>query len=90
MNGIRALLPLVFILFVSLPAANTDWIKYMERSEPSAGDQLMGTTEGEIKLDNSGKYRDGLIDNFDYFINPGYPSGHIRYSGKRGVDNYAL
>lgn len=94
MKWIRALLPLVFILFVSLTTANTDantdWIKYMERSESSAGDLLTDTTEGEIKLNDSGKYRDGVIDNFDHFINPGYPSGNMRHSGKTGSDKYAL
>ncbi|AKB65954.1 hypothetical protein MSMAS_2758 [Methanosarcina mazei S-6] len=62
----------------------------MDRSESSAGNLLTDTTEGEIKLNDSGKYRDGLIDNFDYFINPGYPSGHMRHSGNTGSDKYAL
>lgn len=51
MKWIRALLPLVFILFVSLTTANTDantdWIKYMDRSESSAGNLLTDTTEGD-------------------------------------------
>jgi len=78
LKGKRALLPLVFILFLSLPAANTDWVLYPEKTEPSAGDLLVDTTEGEINLGNDGEYRDGLIDNYDYFINPGYPSSEIR------------
>lgn len=84
MRGKRALLRLVFILFFSHPTANIDWIRYMETSEISAGDLLTDTTEGEIKLSDDGKYRDGLIDNFDYFINPEYPSGNARISGNKG------
>ncbi|AGF97333.1 hypothetical protein MSMAW_2704 [Methanosarcina mazei WWM610] len=62
----------------------------MDRSESSAGNLLTDTTEGEVKLNDSGKYRDGVIDNFDHFINPGYPSGNMRHSGKTGSDKYAL
>lgn len=80
----RALLPLVFILFLPLSAANTGWITYSERSEPSAGDLLVEMTEGEINLNYDGDYRDGLIDNFDYFKNPGYPSGCIQTAGNTG------
>lgn len=84
MRGKRALLPLVFILFLLLPATNIDWIIYSERLEPSAGDLLADTTEGEIDQNNDGEYRDGIIDNFDQFINPGYPSGHIQNDGNMG------
>ncbi|MDQ1274808.1 MAG: hypothetical protein QG610_380, partial [Euryarchaeota archaeon] len=84
MRGKRALLPLVFILFLLLPATNIDWITYSERLEPSAGDLLADITEGEINQSNDGEYRDGIIDNFDQFINPGYPSGHIQNDGNMG------
>lgn len=84
------LLPLVVILFLSLPATNVDWIIYSERLEPSAGDLLADTTEGELDFSYDGEYRDGLIDNFDYFINPGYPSGYIQNDENTGVGKYAL
>lgn len=86
MSRKRALLPLVFILFLSLPAANADWILYPVETETSAGDLLADTTEGEINLGNDGEYRDGLIDNYDYFINPGYPSGYIQTAGNTGSE----
>lgn len=84
MSGKRALLPFIFILFLSLPITNTDWIKYSERSEPSGGSLLADATEGEINLNNDGEYSDGLIDNFDYFISPGYPSGYIQTAENKG------
>lgn len=80
----RALLPLVTILFLSFPATNANWIIHSERMELSAGDLPLGTTEGEINLSNDGEYRDGLIDNYDYFINPGYPSGQVQTADNRG------
>ena len=80
----RALLPLVFVLFLPLSAANTGWIIYSERSEPLAGDLLVEMTEEEIDLSYDGNYRDGLIDNFDYFKNPGYPSGCMQAAGNTG------
>lgn len=75
MKGKRALLLFIFILFLVLPAANAAWIKSAGSSDPVAGDLSADLTEGEINLNNGGKYRDGVVDNFDYFINPGYPAG---------------
>jgi hypothetical protein len=86
LSGKRALLPLVFILFLSLPAANACWILHSEETEPSSGDLLADTKEGEINLNNDGEYRDGLIDNFDNFINPGYPSGEIQTAVNTGSE----
>jgi hypothetical protein len=71
----RALLLFAFILFLAFPAANVDWIRYMENSGSAAGDLTTNLTDGEINQSNDGKYRDGVIDNFDYFLNPGYPAG---------------
>jgi len=80
----RALLLFVFILFIVLPAANTARIKYMESSGSSAGDLPADLTEGEINLNNGGKYRDGVVDNFDYFLNPGYPVESTQAAGNTG------
>ena len=70
----RALLLFAFILVLAFPAANIDWIRHMENSGSAAGDLTTDLTEGEINHSNTEKYRDGVIDNFDYFLNPGYPS----------------
>jgi hypothetical protein len=90
LRGKRALLPLVFFLFLLLSATKIDGIIYSEKLEPSAGDLPGDRTEVEINLNNNGEYRDGLIDNFDNFINPGYPSGNARLLGTYGVDKYVL
>ncbi|MDD3246294.1 MAG: hypothetical protein PHF18_05500 [Methanosarcina sp.] len=79
----RALLPFVFILFLVLPATNIDWIKCMENSDSAAVDLPTELTEGELTNGNDGKYRDGVIDNFDYFVNPGYPSGFACANGNQ-------
>jgi hypothetical protein len=84
LKGKRALLPLVFILFIALPSANTDWIKYAENSGSTAGDLLTNPIEEEINRSYEGKYRDGVVDNFDYFINPGYPAGCTRTAVNTG------
>jgi hypothetical protein len=84
LKGIRALLPFVFILFISLPTANVDWIKYTEKTVSSAGDLLTDAAEGETKLSNDEKYRDGLIDNYDCFMNPEYPSDYIQITENTG------
>lgn len=77
-EGKIVLLPLVFVLFLALPAANVNGIKHTENSDFAADDLLTSSTKGEMKLSNDKEYKDGLIDNFDYFINPGYPSGHTQ------------
>jgi len=64
------LLSFIFILFPVLPAANIDWIKLLENSSPAAADLPADLTEGEITNSNDGKCRDGVVDNFDYFVNP--------------------
>ncbi|AKB27403.1 hypothetical protein MSSIT_0684 [Methanosarcina siciliae T4/M] len=84
MKGKRALLLFVFILFFVLPAANTAWIKYAGSSDPAAGDLPDELTEREINLNNGGKYRDGLVDTFDYFRNPGYPIGSTHDAENNG------
>ncbi|AAM04213.1 TPA: hypothetical protein HA338_16630 [Methanosarcina acetivorans] len=84
MKGKRALLLFVFVLFLVFPAANTVWIKYMGSSDPEAGDLPADLTEGEINLNNGGKYRDGIVDNFDYFRNPGYPIGYMHAAENTG------
>lgn len=86
----RALLPLVFFLILPLSAAHIDWTIYSKESEPSSGDLLVEITEGEINPDYDGEYRDGLVDNFDYFINRGYPSGYTQTAGSIGVGKYVL
>ena len=77
----RALLLFVSILFFALSAANIDWIRYMENSSSAAGDLTTDLTEGEITRNDDGKYRDGVVDNFDYFLNPGYPLRFIYAAG---------
>lgn len=88
MSGKKVLLQLILILFLSLPAANTDRTIY-SKLEPSAGNLLTDTMEGEINLNYNGEYRDGLIDNFDNFVNPGYPAGYSQIAENTGVDEYA-
>jgi hypothetical protein len=73
LRGKKALLPLVFVLFLALPAANINEIKHTENSNFAAGDLTTNPTKEEIKLIDNGEYKDGLIDNFDYFVNSGYP-----------------
>ena len=84
------LLLLVFFLILPLSAAHIDWAIYSKELEPSSGDLLVEMTEGEINTGYGGEYRDGLVDNFDYFINHGYPSGYIQTAGSIGVDKYVL
>jgi len=82
--GKRALLLFILILFLVLPAANTAWIKYVGSSDPEGGDLPADLTKEEINLNNGGKYRDGVVDNFDYFRNPGYPAGSTHASENTG------
>ena len=84
MKGKRALLLFVFILFLVLPAANAAWIKYIDSSDSAEESLPADLIRGEIKLDNGGKYRDGVVDNFDYFLNPGYPAGATHAAGNIG------
>ena len=84
MKGKRALLPLAFIVFIALPFANTDWIKYAGNSGSTDGDLVTNPIEGEINRNYDGKYRDGVVDNFDYFINPGYPADCTRAAVNTG------
>lgn len=84
MRGKRALLLLIFILFLALPVTDMDWTKYMENSGSATEDLLTNLTEEEIKRSIEGKYRDGIVGNFDYFINRGYPSGCTRAVGDTG------
>ena len=56
----------------------------MENSGPAAADLPTDLTEGEITNSNDGKYRDGVVDNLDYFVNPEYPSGFIHAAGNTG------
>ncbi|AKB73639.1 hypothetical protein MSLAZ_0378 [Methanosarcina lacustris Z-7289] len=49
----------------------------MENSGPASGNLPEDLTEGEITSNNDGKYRDGVVDNLDYFLNPGYPAGFV-------------
>ncbi len=77
------MLSFIFILFLVLPAANTDWIKCMENSGPASGNLPEDLTKGEITSNNDGKYRDGVVDNLDYFSNPGYPSGFACATGNQ-------
>ncbi|WP_440945758.1 hypothetical protein ACSAZL_16875 [Methanosarcina sp. T3] len=84
MKGKRALLLFVLVLFLVHLAANISWMKYMESSGSAEGDLPADLTEGEINLKNGGKYRDGVVDNFDYFINPGYPTGSMLVAENTG------
>lgn len=85
----RVLLQLVFFLILPLSTAHIDWTIYSSELEPSSGDLLVEMTEG-INPDYDGEYRDGLIDNFDYFINRGYPSVYTQTAGSIGVGKYVL
>ncbi|AKB79926.1 hypothetical protein MSHOH_3443 [Methanosarcina horonobensis HB-1 = JCM 15518] len=75
---------ILFILFISLSAANAHWIKYTEKIVSSAGDLLTDAAERETKLSNGEEYRDGLIDSYNCLINPGYPSGYTQITENTG------
>lgn len=86
----RALLPLIFFLILPLSAAHIDWTIYYKESEPSPENSLVEMTQEETSPGYGGEYRDGLVDNFDYFTNRGYPSGYTQNAGNIGVGKYVL
>lgn len=70
MRDVEALLPFIFVLFLTLPAANMEKYALMENMSSETGDPVNSIKECEIVYNNSGgTYRDGIIDNFDHFKN---------------------
>ncbi|AKB19267.1 hypothetical protein MSWHS_2404 [Methanosarcina sp. WWM596] len=51
----------------------------MKNSSSAVGDLTTGLVEGEIIRIDDGKYRDGVVDNFDYLLNTKYLSIHPCY-----------
>lgn len=84
MKGKRVLLLLVFTLFFVFPAANTAWTNHMESFGSAACDLSTDLTEGEINLNYGGKYRDGVVDNFNNFVNRKYPVGATQAAENTG------
>jgi len=81
----KALLLLIFFLFLALPAANVHWIKHIESSGSASADLPEDLGEGEIGISGDDEtYSDGVIDNFDYFVNQEYLSSCTKITGNTG------
>lgn len=78
----------MFFLILAFQALNLQSYAGTENTNSIAVDPSDGTRIGEINHNKSGGiYRDGIIDSFDNFTNPGFPtennefylsSGHCR------------
>ncbi len=67
-----ALLPFIVILFFTV-ASNTEKYSLTENTSSEKGKSIGDIRVGEIVYNNSGEiYRDGIVDNFNYFKNRRY------------------
>ncbi len=67
-----ALLPFIIILFFTV-ASNTEKYSLTENTSSEKGKSVGDIRVGEIVYNNSGEiYRDGIVDNFNYFKSRGY------------------
>lgn len=75
----RILLPFMFILILTFETLNTQSYAGIESASCVATDPLESIREVKAKQNNNSEvYRDGIIDNFDNFTNPGFPTEHNR------------
>lgn len=75
-----ALLPFIVILFFTV-ASNTEKYSLTENKGSEKGKSVGDIRVGEIVYNNSGEiYRDGIVDNFNYFENRRYV---VKHSGDR-------
>jgi len=71
-----ALLPFIVILFFTV-ASNTEKHSLTENTSSEKGKSIGDIRVSEIVYNNSGEiYRDGIIDNFNYFKIRGYAEKH--------------
>lgn len=76
----RVLLPFMFILILTFETLNTQLYAGTESTGYVATDPSESIREAKIKQNNSSEvYRDGVIDNFDNYTNPGFPTEHNRF-----------
>jgi len=76
----RTLLLFVFVLILLFQTLNIQFYAGIENTNSVAINPSNSVREGEINHNNSGKvYRDGIIDPFDNFTNPGFPTEHKEF-----------
>lgn len=76
----RILLPFMFILILTFETLNTQLCAGIESTSCVAIDPSESIREVKTKQNNSSEvYRDGIVDNFDNFTNPGFPTEYNRF-----------
>lgn len=85
----RALLLFIFVLILTFQTLNIQRYAGIENMNSVAIDPSDNVREREINHNNSGKgYRDGIIDPFDNFTNPGFPTEHNEFCFR--CDSYQI
>ncbi len=84
----RVLLPFIFVLILTFQTLNMQRYAEIENTSSMATDPSDRAGEAERNHNNNrGTYRDGIVDNFENFTNPGFPTEHsefcFRYSSCR-------
>jgi hypothetical protein len=76
----RALIPFILVLILTLQTLNMQRYAGIENTSFVAIDPSDNVRKGEINHNKSGEiYRDGIIDNFDNYTNPGFPTEHNKF-----------
>lgn len=76
----RVLIPFIFISIFALQNLNMQRYAGIENTIYVATDPSDSVRKGEINHNKSGEiYRDGIIDNFDNYKNPGFPTEYGKF-----------
>ena len=76
----RALLPFIFVLILTFHTLNIQWYTGIENTKFVAADPSDSVIGRGVSHNKSGEiYRDGIVDNFDNFTNPGFPAEHEEF-----------
>lgn len=76
----RDLLPFIFVLILTFQTLNMQW--YAGTENTNSMTIHPSDRAGEIERnhnDSRGTYRDGIVDNFDNFTNPGFPTEYGKF-----------
>jgi hypothetical protein len=81
----RALIPVIFVLILTFHTLNIQRSAGIENTNSVIIAPSDSVREGERNHNNSREvYRDGIIDNFENFTNPGFPTEHDEYCVRYG------
>ncbi|RXA20461.1 hypothetical protein EQO05_04830 [Methanosarcina sp. MSH10X1] len=76
----RILLLFMFVLVLIVQSLDMQCYIGTENKSSVAKDPSESIKEVKIKQNDSREvYRDGIVDNFDNFTNPGFPTEHSRF-----------